>query len=142
MKHIFVRPIRPGDSAQFVEWSRNTKNNLFDADVPLYPTSVVRCAFDSSGPVVYAPLQFPVFIEALAINPNSSEMQIASGLKALTQDAVSQAYIRGSGEVYFVCKDESTIKLAVHHGYKEMPYKVYRIKLNDLEKPDKNTSQS
>lgn len=137
MRHVFVRPVTPADAELFTKWSLETKDNLFDPDVVRYPTTVVRCAFNTTGPLVYAPLQQPVFIEALAINPSNSPMDTAAALKALTQDAVSQAFIKGSGEVYFVCKEESTIALAVNHGYKEMPYKIYRMKLNELESPKK-----
>lgn len=134
MRHIFVRPVRQADTEKFVEWSKNTEGNLFDPDVPKYPSTTVRCAFNSDGPIVYAPIQRPLFIEALAINPEASEIDIAVALKELTQDAVSQAYTVGAGEIYFVCHEETTIKFAKKQLYEEMPYKVFRIKINDLEK--------
>jgi hypothetical protein len=137
-RHIFVRPVRPADTEKFLKWSRETKNNLFDAEVPLYTTTTTRCAFDHNGPIVFVPVQRPLMLDALAINPESDPLSVALALKELTQDAVSTAFNEGRGEVYFFCHDDRTIEFAQKHAYEEMKFKVYRIKLNDLQKPQQS----
>jgi hypothetical protein len=135
-RHIFVRPIRSEDAKTFVEWCRDTKNNLFDPEVVKYPSTTVRVAYNSEGPVVFVPVQRPLMLEALAISPKASELDVATGLKALTQDAVAQAHICGAGEIYFLCRDELTSKFAERHGYEKINVQLYRIKLTELEKPE------
>jgi N-acetylglutamate synthase-like GNAT family acetyltransferase len=73
-------------------------------------------------------------MEALAINPAAKETEIAAGLNAAMQLIVSQCHIRGIGEVYFLCADESTKKFAEHHGFEKVPFDLYRLKIGDLEK--------
>lgn len=136
MRHIFVRPARAADSEQFINWSRNTNQNLFDPEVVKYPTTSVRVAYNGNGPLVYAPIQQPLFLEALAINPENSVIDTALALKVITQDAVSQCYARGSGELYFVCAEPSTEAFAQKHGYEKVPWPLYRMRLNKLEKPE------
>src|SRR5271157_4865392 len=134
MRHIFVRSAQPSDAEKFTEWSKNTPNNLFDQDVARYPTTTTRCAFDNAGPIVFVPVQRPLMLDALAINPKADPLSVALALKELTQDAVSSAYDEGRGEIYFFCHDDSTIEFAKKHAYEEMKVKVFRIKTNALEK--------
>lgn len=140
-RHVFVRPVRKTDVSQFVEWSRDTKNNLFDPEVVNYPSTLVRVAYNCLHSIVFVPVQRPMMLEALAINPEATEMEVAAGLKELTQDAVSKAHDLGAGEIYFLCRDEVTSAFAEKHGYEKINVPVYRIKLSDLEKPE-NPSQS
>ena len=134
MRHIFVRPARPADAEKFKQWSLGTKQNLHDPDVALYPSTTTRCAFDSSGPIVFVPFQRPIMLDALAINPESDKVSIAVALKELTQDAVSTAYNEGRGEVYFFCSEPLTQEFCQRHGYIKMEVPVYRMKVSNLEK--------
>lgn len=134
MRHIFVRQARPSEAEMFKKWSEETKNNLCDPAVPLYPSTTTRCAFDNNGPIVFVPFQRPIMLDALAINPESDSLSVALALKELTQDAVSTAYDEGRGEVYFLCHDDSTIQFATKHAYEEVKVKLFRIKLNALQK--------
>ena len=137
--HIFVRQARQKEAQQFLDWSEKTGNNLFDPDVAAYPTTFVLVAFDHTGPLVYMPAQQPLFLDALAIRPGLEPRRVAMALKELTQAMVTQANIKGSGELYFLCKDEATCAFAESHGYKELPYRMFRMKLADLEKPEEET---
>ena len=132
--HIFVRPAREEDREQFIQWSLNTKNNLLDPDIIKYPTTLVWCAFDENGPIVYVPVQQPLFMESLAINPEASPALVAMALKELTQNLVTQAHLKGSGELYFLCADDETIEYAKRQAFTEMPHRIFRIKVSDLEK--------
>lgn len=134
MRHIFVRPARPSDAEKFKKWSQDTKQNLYDPDVALYPTTTTRCAFDNNGPIVFVPFQRPIMLDALAINPAADILSVALALKELTQDAVSSAYDEGRGEVYFFCAEPLTQEFCQKHGYTKMEVPVYRMKVSNLEK--------
>lgn len=134
-KHIFVRPALEKDREQFAQWSNGTKDNLCDSDPVSYKNTVVWCAYDSNGPIVYVPVQKPAMMEALAINPKADPMDVAVALKELVQNLVSQCHIEGTGEIYFFCKEESTQRFAEKQAFEKLPWNAYRIKLSDLEKP-------
>ena len=138
MKHIFVRPAKAGEGEKVVKWSLSTPNNLFDPDVVTYPSTYTYCAFEGDNPLLYAAVQQPQMIEALAINPDADKIHVATALKELTQAVVTKAFEKGSGEIYFLCADDSTSKFARDQLFEEMPWKVYRLKLKDLEKPHEN----
>lgn len=133
MRHIIVKPAKPEDAKEFTDFSLNTPNNLFDPDTITYPTTFVFKAFDNTGSIAYVPIQQPFFMESLAINPNADKLKVSSALKELTQATITQAYIKGVGEIYFVCNDPSTQEFAKSQAFVEMPWKVYRLKLKDLE---------
>jgi hypothetical protein len=137
-EHIFVRPARPADAPAFTKWSLETKQNLFDPDVVRYPSTVVWMAFNKKGPVAFLPIQRPLLLDALAINPDADAAEVGTALKELTQNAVTQAHALGAGEIYFLCKDESTMEFAKRHAYEEMPWKLFRIKLKNLEPAHEN----
>lgn len=137
--HVFVRPARIEDKELFVNWTIGTKYNLFDSKVITYPSTYIRCAFNKKGPIIFLPVQRPLMMEALAINPDADKIDVAVALKELTQDTVSQAYANGSGEIYFLCQEESTEKFAEHNGFERLPYSVFRMKLSDLERKDEKT---
>lgn len=134
---MFVRPARPEDVENFITWSMNTKDNLFDPDTTNYPSTAVLCAFNEHGPIVYCPIQHPFFMEHLAIKPGASPIDVAVALKAITDAVVTQAYLKGVGEIYFLCKDESTINFA-KTIYEELPWKIFRLKLKNLEGTNEN----
>ena len=133
MKHIFVRQTRPEDAEAFVQYETGTPNNLFDSDAASYRTSFSLCAYDKRGPLVFVPVQQPFFMESLGIRPGLGEIDTAVALKELTQALVTQAHFSGVGEIYFLCKDESTIDYAKRQGFEELPWRMCRVKLKDLE---------
>lgn len=137
--HVFVRPARPNDREQFVNWTLSTKDNLFDSGVVTYPSTYVRCAFNKSGPIAFIPIQRPLMMEALAINPDADKIDVAAALKELTQDTVTHAYQLGAGEVYFLCSEPTTEAFAERNGFERLPYSVFRMKLSDLEKNNEKT---
>lgn len=132
-KPIFVRMIRPEESKMFIDWAlENSSANAFDPDVPAFPSSRTWCAFDSDGPVAFQTAQQPMMLESLAPRPGSSKLQIASALRELTQNAVTQASIIGIGEIYFLGSSDDTNKFAANHVFEEVPMKIFRLKLKDL----------
>jgi hypothetical protein len=130
MKLTFVRPVRETDAPKFIEWSK--ENPAFDPKVALYPSTMNYAAFKKNKIVLYAPVQKPLFIEALAINPEASEMEIASAMCEITQEAVSKAYREGSGEIYFLGTNEDTIVYA-SKCFEEVPYRLFRLRISNIE---------
>jgi hypothetical protein len=134
--HIFVRPARPSDSEKFVRLSVSTPNNLFDPSAASYPTSFTLAAYNKEKTILFAPIQTPFMMESLAIDKdNTSELEVANALKTVVQTLVTQASIKGVGEIYFCCKDETTKAFAERQCFERMPFQFYRLKISDLE-PD------
>jgi hypothetical protein len=132
-RHLFVRPARPADSKQFLDWSCATENNEFDPEIPKCPTTITLCAYDKSGPLVYMPLQQPFFMEALAVRPGLSKAETAEALKELTKAAVTQAHILNKQEVYFLGSEPGTNAMAENQLFERLDYTVYRLKIRDTE---------
>lgn len=134
-KHIYVRPARPEDRELFVKWSfDNLHRNGADPAVVGYPTTFLLCAYDSEGPLVFMPVQQPLFLEGIAIRPEADALKVASALRDLLKACVMQAHLKGSGEIYFISDEETIQPFASHHAFQKLPVNVYRLKLSDLEK--------
>jgi len=132
-RHVYVRPSTPKDLPLFSKWLQGTKDNLFDPSVFTYKGTTAWCAYNQSGPIVFMPAQRPFMMESLAINPDASEIDVAVALRELFHAIVLQAHQAGEGEVYFGCSDEATIAFAIKHEFKEVPFRMFRVKLADLE---------
>ena len=131
-KPVFVRPVRPDEGQMFFDWSKENPENEFDPQVALFPSSTTWCAFDKDGPLAFQTIQRPFMLESLAMRPGATNMQTASALRELTQNAVTQAAGNGVGEIYFLGSSEATNDFAKAHIFEELPYKVFRVKLRDL----------
>ena len=132
-RHIFVRAARPEDAQKFTDWSLETPGNEFDPAVPKYPSTFVLCAYDKDGPLAYMPVQQPFMMDSVATRPGASKMQTALALKEFTQALVTQAHIKGVGELYFLATEAGTNKMAENQLFEELPYKVFRCKVAGLE---------
>lgn len=133
-RHVFVRPARKEEAKEFLDWSAlNQDKNGFDPQAPLHATSFVLAAYDKTGVLAYQPVQNPFFLEGVAVRPSLDKRQVAECLKEFTQFCVSQAHIKGVGEIYFLGTDEGTDALAENHVFEKLPYTVYRLKLKDTE---------
>lgn len=133
-RRIWVRSARSGDGLQFAQWSLANKHNEFDSKVPLYPSSLTRCAYNEHGPVAYLPIQQPIFLESLAASPDATKEDIALALKELVQATITLAHDRGAGEIYFLGTEDGTNSLAENQLFERLPWPVYRLRLSDLEK--------
>lgn len=131
--HIYVRPARREDCDLFLEWSRTNPANGFDPEVAKYPSTITWCAYDRHGPVAFMPMQVPLMMESLAVRPGASKSDVAIALKELTQQFVTQAHIRGAGEIYYLGTDDGTDALAANQIFEKLPYSVYRVRVKDLE---------
>lgn len=144
-KRVYVRAIRPEEAEIYYSWGiENQEKSEFDPMVAMFASSTTWCAFDESGPIAYQTLQTPVMIESLAPRPDATPLEVASALKELTQNAITHAFNRGSGEVYFVGSDEETNNFAANKIFELVvdkngqPMRLFRVKLKDLEGTDAN----
>lgn len=136
-KHVYVRPVEPRDSADFLAWSAATEENDFDPDVAKYPSTFVLCAYDAGGALAYLPIQQPLLIDALAQRPGLDPGTAALAMKELVHTAITQAHIKGAGEVYLLASEASAERLAGRLAgrqvFERLPLVVYRAKLSNLE---------
>lgn len=131
-RHVYVRPIRADETQMFFDWGKENPVNEFDPEVPYYSSSSTWCAYDSEGPIAYQTLQQPLMLESLAPRPGADKFKVASALKELTQNAISQAHLKGVGEIYYLSSDPATDAFAAHQIFEELPFKVFRLRLSDL----------
>ena len=136
MKSLFVRPIREAEAKQFLDWSiANKDKSAFDPKVATYPSTLVPCVYDADGPVAYMPIQRPFVLDSFAPRPGLTKIQTASALHEIFQFSVSKAHETGVGEVLFFATDDNTVKFAARQKiFQYVPYRVYRVKISDLEK--------
>jgi len=128
---VFVRPARKGEGEKFLEWSKAVPG--FDPEVAYHPNTSTLVAYNKNKIIGFLPIQTPFFIETFASNPEATNLEIAQALAEFIKFAVSQAYIKGVPEMYFLGTDDMTNTFALNHVFEEMPYKLYRLKVSDLE---------
>lgn len=127
----FIRPARKGDGEAFLEWSRDIPG--FDPEVAYHPGIPTVAAYNKQRVVAFMPINQPFFMETIAFNPEATSMEKASAMSELVKFLVSQCYIKGVPEVYFLGTDDMTDKFALNHVFEQLPYKLYRVKVSDLE---------
>jgi len=131
MKHIFARPAEDRDIPKFAEWAG--QNPHFDNNVLTYPTTSTLCAYDSDGAMAFMPAQQPLCMEAISFRPGISDNQKALAMKELTHLLIAMCHAKGAGEVIFLGSNEQTNAYAEKQGFKELPWKLYRARVSELE---------
>ncbi len=141
MKPIFVRRARLEDRDLVVKWMVETPHNEADASVFGYKSTTFRCAYSQDKIIAFMPLQRPLMLESLAKNPEATPIEMAAALRSLIQDVLRSAEEEGAGELYFLGSEASLPEFAKKHGFEEVPFKVFRIRVKDFEpkcQPQKN----
>jgi len=131
-RNVFVRSIRQDEAQMYFQWATESSINEFDPDVALSDTSTTWCAYDRDGPLAYQTLQQPIFLESLAPRPGITKEQAALALKELTQNAITQAHLRGIKEIYFLGSDKDTDEFASNHIFERVNMPLFRLKVKDL----------
>ena len=116
-----------------LDWSKENPLNGFDPEVLNFPTTITLCAYDKEGPAAFLPFQQPYMVESFAPRPGLSKLQAAAAFKEMFQAIVTQAHVRGVGEIYYLGTDEDTNDMTTSRMFEELPYKVYRVKVRELE---------
>lgn len=134
MNRIYVRPAQSHEGQLVFDWGTENAKGNFDPEVARFGSSITWCAYDADGPVCFQTIQRPLMLESLAPRPGATKQQIASAMKELTQNAITQSWVMDAGEIYFLGSDEETNDFAVKKLFEKLPYTVYRLKLKDLVK--------
>lgn len=133
MEHLVVKladSIELEDMKSLLETTRD--GDLFDHDVLRHGSTFSLSAISSeSGRIAYLPVQQPLMLENLVFKPWTTDKQRAQAMVRLAEYAIGEAYRRDAGELYFLCRDESTCRFAERHKFKLLPeeLKVYRLNL-------------
>lgn len=131
----FVQLAKSGDGQKFLEWCKNQPE--VDLFIPYHPGTFTLKAFDKTKDVGFMPVQRPYVLETLASNPEATDMEIASALREFVQYLVSRSQAEKVAEIYFLESDKDTSKFAGNHIFEELPYRVYRCRISDLEPKEK-----
>lgn len=121
---------------ELLKWWLDTTcdGNLCDLDIFKHDSTFTLEAFSKERIHAFCPIQQPLMMENLIFRPGLSQAETGQAMMALALHAVEEAYRRDCGEVYFLCRDESTCKFAERYGFKdvaklEIPLKCYRMNL-------------
>jgi hypothetical protein len=128
MKQLKLRIAVPEDAEQIVDWLNANPANEFDPGILKYPTLQVLCSYNSE-PVAYLPTQHALFLESVAMNPEASEADQPQALRDLVKGAELLASKDGVKEIYFLATDPKVLKIAVDHGFQQLPWPLLRLKL-------------
>ena len=131
-RHIYVRPAEPQEAQLFFDWAAENTHGEFDPEVAKFKSSRTWCAYDKDGPLVFQTIQQPLMLESLAPRPGATKEQVAMAMKELTQNAITQAHLGGSGEIYYLGSDEDTDAFSTNQIFEKLPFKVFRVKLKEL----------
>ena len=124
-----IRKAKPEDAQNILEWglAQKEKNEL-DVKALLYPSTEVFCA-ENGRPLAYLPVQFAAVLESIIVNPNVPNFAQIKAVYYLLDRILEQAAKQGIREAYFLGTDSQVSQLAETVGFKELPWKVYRIRL-------------
>jgi hypothetical protein len=126
---VMVRLADP-DIEPVIDWCQaNSERNAFDRDVLTYPATKVMAACNNGDVYAYMPVQGVAMLESVGPNPEATPLQISSALVEMVQGACLMAYANGMREAYFLSSDELTAEGAKKMGFEELPYKVFRKRL-------------
>lgn len=131
MRNITVRLAEPKDAELFLKYEMETAGNLFDPKSGLESYSLTFCTENGQGPVLFMPAQPTFVLESLGIKGDADKKDVALSLRKLIDRIVETARGLGMGELYFGCSEPRTIAFAEHHGFKEVPFKMFRLKLKE-----------
>jgi hypothetical protein len=122
------------EKAEMQDWLRTTLDgDLFDHDVLAHASTFIVNARSNKERLAYLPIQQPLMLENLIFRPMMSATDKARVIAKLAEFAVSEAYRRDAGELYFLCRDQSTVEFAERHLFKPLPEGLTVRRLNLLE---------
>lgn len=129
MRQLKLRFATPEDAPQIIEWLNANPLNEYDSVICKYPSLHVIASYAPDGVICYLPTQKVLVLESLAVNPKASELEKAQALRDLTKAAELLANSEGIREVWFLDGAGGVGEMARSHGFEELPYKVFRLKL-------------
>lgn len=138
MDHIIIRDAQPEERELAERWARSTPDgDLLDLDVFHHDSTFLLAAVCSgSGPIAFVPVQQPLMMENLIFAPTLKNSDRARAMTRMAEHAVTEAYRRDAGEIYFLCREESTRRFAERHLFRNVRdvvpgIEVYRLNLRE-----------
>jgi hypothetical protein len=136
--HVIVKPI-PGKAEidQIADWAESTPDGgLLDLDIFDHDSTFVLSALSQeNGRMSYLPVQQPLMLENLIFRPGLSDRERALAITRMTEHAISEAYRRDVGELYFLCRHPETCAFAERHKFVDIGakfgLKTYRLNLRE-----------
>jgi|HubBroStandDraft_1064217.scaffolds.fasta_scaffold09317_5 hypothetical protein len=147
MQHLIVRHA-PEAQDIAIDWARSTPDgDLLDPDIFAHDSTFLLEA-RSSKPrttlgldgrrLAYLPVQQPLMLENLIFAPGLDDRLRSLAITRLAEFAVSEAYRRDAGELYFLCRHPETCAFAESHLFERidgeesrLKLKVYRLNLRE-----------
>jgi len=130
MKLIKLEPVSADDAEVIAKWlAADASKNLYDKDVFFYPSTLLLKTSTADEPIAFLPAQLTLTIDSPAFNPNATKLQIALSLKKLMIEFVTRSYERGVREVNFFTASDDMAEFAIKHGFEEIKYRLFRLKL-------------
>lgn len=120
---------------KLAEWATKTPHNLLDEVAVARPETTVLLAHNDK-PITFLPVQIVAALESLATNPDATDLEKAKALEQLVKTIAFLARKQGIHEIYFYTKDDDVAKLAIRHGFEDMPHRTLRLNLDKLEGND------
>ena len=137
MEHTIVRIVTNSslEVEQACEWARSTPDGaLLDLDIFAHQSTFLLSAMQSGqGKLAYCPVQQPLMMENLIFKPGLRDRDRALAMTRMAEHAIAEAYRRDVGEIYFLCRDASTLAFADRHKFTELPAGMQVRRLNLLE---------
>ncbi len=143
MERLLVVIAGSEDVQRAIQAAKTTLDGeLLDLDIFEHDSTFTLEAFRKSkeagaDSVAWCPIQQPLMMENLIFAPGLSRTETAHAIMRLWEHTVEEAYRRDAGEVYFLCRDESTCRFAESYGFKdvaqlETPLRCYRLNLREV----------
>lgn len=150
MQHTIVRHA-PEQQDLAIEWAKSTPDgDLLDPDIFAHQSTFLLEARSRRGTIplgsnqtlqrrlAYLPVQQPLMLENLIFAPGLVDRERALAMTRLAEYAVSEAYRRDAGELYFLCRHPETCAFAERHLFERidgeesrLKFKVYRLNLRE-----------
>jgi hypothetical protein len=118
------------DTEPVVDWCQaNSERNAFDKDMLDYPATKILAAHDNGTVFAYMPVQGCAMLESIGPNPEATPLQVAASIVEMVKAAALLAYGAGHRELFFLASDDLTARGAEKLGFEELPYRVFRKRL-------------
>jgi hypothetical protein len=119
------------ERSEMLTWLQSTLDgDLYDPDILEHASTFVVGARTVGARLAYLPVQQPLFLENLIFRPELSISEKARAMTKLAEFSISECYRRDAGEIYFLCRDESTIQFAERHHFTPLPAGLVVRRLN------------
>lgn len=135
MEHVFIREATLYEIQDILPrfLATTIDGELFDSDVLAHKSTFVLTAFDRTGVLAFLPVQQPLMLENLIFRPGLTNRERAVSMTRMTEHAVEEAEKRDAGELYFLCREPSTLHFADRHLFTPLPENLVVRRLNLLE---------